>query len=424
MQKYASKLPVGTDPAARKAQKDLFSWFDVSGNGSLSLSEIELGIKSYVGEEVFMMKRAIKMAFKMSRGSDPNDKDSLAVELPEFRELLLNMRIYMELYVMFDELDESNDHRIEFSEFCQGLEKIKKWGLEVEDPEAEFKKIDDNGGGYILFDEFCAWALEKDLDYDPLFGVDEEEIAKRKAEQINSIKTTDEKQRRGPSKKAMKRKECRALPAFLSIVYSEKDPSKLPSIPKMMNKYKGNEVTLLRNVVGKYGVPQQHIPRDFRKYTRTVKRKAQQALNVHDLLEQLRDMKEKHEQVQMDLQHNNRFLEQELQRQQRELDKSNRIIEEQQKEIKQMFQIVEDFVKRNPSQTPPRKDTDMSDYGGMEFEEGSSQAKAPRKFSDPRATRKRSDFRRDPRKISIRSTKRRPGNRSRLNSYHQSRVVE
>ena len=44
---------------------------------------------------------------------------------------------------------------------------MKDWGVTVEDPEAEFKAIDTNGGGQILFDEFCDWALHKGLDYDP-----------------------------------------------------------------------------------------------------------------------------------------------------------------------------------------------------------------------------------------------------------------
>ena len=32
------------------------------------------------------------------------------------------------------------------------------------DPAAEFKKIDINGGGFVLFEEFCNWALKHKLD--------------------------------------------------------------------------------------------------------------------------------------------------------------------------------------------------------------------------------------------------------------------
>ena len=39
-----------------------------------------------------------------------------------------------------------------------------QWVGPIEDLDAEFAKIDKNGGGQILFSEFVDWALEKDLD--------------------------------------------------------------------------------------------------------------------------------------------------------------------------------------------------------------------------------------------------------------------
>jgi len=43
---------------------------------------------------------------------------------------------------------------------------IEKWVGPLEDPVAEFNKIDGNGGGQILFDEFCDWSVAKHLDLD------------------------------------------------------------------------------------------------------------------------------------------------------------------------------------------------------------------------------------------------------------------
>ena len=37
---------------------------------------------------------------------------------------------------------------------------MRKWGIEVSDPEATFKKIDLNKGGSLLFDEFSHWILQ------------------------------------------------------------------------------------------------------------------------------------------------------------------------------------------------------------------------------------------------------------------------
>ena len=43
---------------------------------------------------------------------------------------------------------------------------IEKWVGKMADPVAEFKSIDLNGGGQILFDEFCDWSVQKNLDLD------------------------------------------------------------------------------------------------------------------------------------------------------------------------------------------------------------------------------------------------------------------
>ena len=41
---------------------------------------------------------------------------------------------------------------------------IEVWVGPIVDIEAEFRSIDENGGGQILFDEFCTWSIKKNLD--------------------------------------------------------------------------------------------------------------------------------------------------------------------------------------------------------------------------------------------------------------------
>merc|ERR1712156_1396234 len=161
-------LPTRNTKEHKKKRKELFTAMDQSCNNSLSLAEIELGIKSYVGEEVFLMKPAIKMAYKVARGSDPTDKgeEQYFVDKSEFRVLLVNIRRFIELYAAFDHIDTGDDNRIDLKEFKQGLEHLKEWGVVVDNPEEEFKVIDQGAGGQILFDEFCLWALKVGLDYD------------------------------------------------------------------------------------------------------------------------------------------------------------------------------------------------------------------------------------------------------------------
>ncbi len=41
---------------------------------------------------------------------------------------------------------------------------LKKWGVNIKDPKSEFKSIDKNGGGVVLFDEFSHYCITKSLD--------------------------------------------------------------------------------------------------------------------------------------------------------------------------------------------------------------------------------------------------------------------
>ena len=78
--------------------------------------------------------------------------------------LLLYLRQYLELWVMFDAIDTSKDRRIDEEEFAAAAGLVEKWGLKVPDSGALFKEIDTDGGGMILFDEFAHWAIKKKLD--------------------------------------------------------------------------------------------------------------------------------------------------------------------------------------------------------------------------------------------------------------------
>jgi len=346
LKEYAAKLPVGDSPEQKKLQKELFRNMDVSRNGSLSLSEIELGILQFIGEDIFMMKPAIKMAFKIARCSGgPDDADDLAVELNEFRTFLINVRVYIELWVAFDELDDNGDRRIEYDEFLAGLELIKKWGVQIDDPKKEFGIIDDNGGGYILFDEFCEWALAKNLDYDPTFGVDitDEEMARH----LEEAKAAKAKKKRSPRTYKLKKKTLKELPKFLEVVYEKRDPDKTKEIPQILKDNKGKEVQFIKKLVAKYGVPQEDIPEELKKYTSKVRRKAQPAATVEGLLKSLNEMNARHQTVVMDLQTNNIFLEKKLVKQQKQLDKATKVIAEQQEEIDHMYRLVETFILAN-----------------------------------------------------------------------------
>jgi Ca2+-binding EF-hand superfamily protein len=60
---------------------------------------------------------------------------------------------------MFDELDKSGDNKISIDEFKKAIPILEKWGVKITDPEAEFKKIDADGGGSLFFNEFSHYCI-------------------------------------------------------------------------------------------------------------------------------------------------------------------------------------------------------------------------------------------------------------------------
>jgi len=137
-------------------------------------------------------KPAIMRAFQAAKGSSgrTDGVNGDCVERKEFRLLLLYLHRYFEvaspppnpadrfatartpnhrgrasqLLTMFDEVDTGEDRRVSIDEFRAALPKLKAWGVEVTDPEAEFARADADGAGLILFAEFADWALTRGLE--------------------------------------------------------------------------------------------------------------------------------------------------------------------------------------------------------------------------------------------------------------------
>ena len=99
------------------------------------------------------------------------------VQMNEFKLFLLYLRQYFEYFVMFNQIDTSDDNCLSIEEFKKVLPTMKKWGLEITDPNAEFAAMDENGGGKVLFDEFSEYCIKKSLDLENDGGSDNEEEA-------------------------------------------------------------------------------------------------------------------------------------------------------------------------------------------------------------------------------------------------------
>lgn len=166
------KLPSEKTSEAKRKRMDLFKQFDPNGNGYLSLAETDKGFRDVVQlHSIFNCKPVIMRAFQAARSiNDARNKPSSHgpnyIERCEFRMLLWYVREYFELWQMFAIIDSSDDRRIDMNEFASMYDRqLAAWGVKAKGTAAEeFQKIDKNGGGIILFDEFAEWALRLGLD--------------------------------------------------------------------------------------------------------------------------------------------------------------------------------------------------------------------------------------------------------------------
>lgn len=59
-------------------------------------------------------------------------------------------------------MDTSGDNRLGADEFARAVPLLKSWGVAgLDNPAASFQKMDIDGGGMVLFDEFAHWALHQ-----------------------------------------------------------------------------------------------------------------------------------------------------------------------------------------------------------------------------------------------------------------------
>ena len=160
-------LPTLVVPA-KKARDALFDALDVNGNGGLSLAEIDKGVVSGVftkvlspegsaGGENFDHKPALMRAYHAADRS----KDGF-IERSEFALLLQYMVYFNNLWHKFEAIDSDHDRRLDLAEFTAGCQ-ILGLDISAEETEAEFMRCDADGGGMILFGEFCGWCASRHI---------------------------------------------------------------------------------------------------------------------------------------------------------------------------------------------------------------------------------------------------------------------
>jgi len=133
--------------------RELWHRIDFNGNNIVSLAEIDKFVVELY--PVLNHKPALMRAYKATINSEAADGDDW-VDKKEFKMLLANLVFFNKLFWLFDNVDGDKDRRMNFQEFkecccfagCQ---------MNESQLQQEFRSIDRNGGGIVLFDEFCLW---------------------------------------------------------------------------------------------------------------------------------------------------------------------------------------------------------------------------------------------------------------------------
>ena len=178
-----SSLPIKKTAEDRKKRKELWNQMDMNGNNYISLAEFDKGLRDVLKlPDIFKLKKVSLRAFQAAKTAVKSSSkygDDYVGWL-EFRIILVYLRQYFEYYVMFCRIDTSDDFKINLEEFKKAVPTLNKWGVKIDDPVKEFNKIDTNHGGVILFDEFCSYAIKKNLDLEDDDDFDDEDISKMK----------------------------------------------------------------------------------------------------------------------------------------------------------------------------------------------------------------------------------------------------
>lgn len=139
----------------------LWDSLDYKSTGKLSLAQVLKFFQQDPEFEVLSSEPALQRAYKQTSVKTGASEDE-TVQWREFPALLRNAIVFNRLWKLFDDVDVSEDRKIDFAEFCRGCSQL---GLELDVAECEdaFDEIDSDENGSVLFDEFCVWVGKQSI---------------------------------------------------------------------------------------------------------------------------------------------------------------------------------------------------------------------------------------------------------------------
>mmetsp|Transcript_93501 Transcript_93501/g.204743 ORF Transcript_93501/g.204743 Transcript_93501/m.204743 type:complete len:557 (+) Transcript_93501:381-2051(+) len=136
--------------------RKLWNRLDYNGNGQVSLAETD----KWVVEQYPLLnhKPALMRAHQATLSVAGRTGDFVVKK--DFKTLLTNLFYFNKLFWLFDQADESNDRRMDFTEFrwCLSMCGIKMSNAKAK---AEFDQARKNKGELLLFTDFCSYFVER-----------------------------------------------------------------------------------------------------------------------------------------------------------------------------------------------------------------------------------------------------------------------
>ena len=158
--KQKSRRPILPFPSKSKMNV-LWKKHDFNGNGLLSQSEAKEVLTELwpnLAKNAKNCDAVLRMAYE---ASDDGSGDGL-IDKGEFPMMLEYVQYFNRMYGAFKEIDESGDGMIDEDEFVNGCQVV---AVEISESHArsQFHQIDEDGGGYVTFVEFCSWAAQSHM---------------------------------------------------------------------------------------------------------------------------------------------------------------------------------------------------------------------------------------------------------------------
>jgi len=154
----AAEAKIHETVKSKRKLQTFWRGMDVNGNGLVSLAEIDKAVSENYPclDNAPALMRAFKATLKNS------DRDDGYVHKHDFTVLLRNILYFNQCWAVFETGDADHDRRMTLQEFQSGCASM---GFKMSSPEMldEFNYMDSNGGGKILFNEFCKWVGQKKM---------------------------------------------------------------------------------------------------------------------------------------------------------------------------------------------------------------------------------------------------------------------